>query len=159
MELISLLGLLALNLGYISYILYMNDGKSLHSISDSWYILKPHKQHHLFTIYCFLMAIGLVFLSNLHELFFLSGVGFGFVGTATQFKNTSWYIDEIHYGGAVVGIGSALLGLWSILSPLPLILFLGGSILLYLGNKEKDRYIFWIEIYAITIILWTLFLL
>lgn len=159
MELISIYTLLILNIIYIPYILYMNKGKTLHSISDSWYILQHYNQQYLFTLYCFLMAVGLVFLSELHELFFISGIGIGLVGTATQFKNTSWYIDEIHYGGAIVGIGSSLMGIWSIVSPIPLILFVLGSIVLYLGNKEKDTYIFWIEIYSLIIILWTLLLL
>jgi len=158
MELITLLSLLSLNLFYIPYIVYINDGHPLHSISDSWYLLKSHNQEHLFTLYCFLLCIGLVFLTSLHPLFFFSGTCFAFVGVSTEFKDTKWITDEIHYISALIGIVSSLIGLWIITSPLPLIIFIIGSLLIYYFKKESNTHIFWIELLAITLILWTLFL-
>ena len=45
---------------YILYILWRNNWKVLHSVSDSWYVLKlkEHNEEILFTIFTYFLGIG-----------------------------------------------------------------------------------------------------
>ena len=90
---------------YITYILWRNNWKVLHSISDSWYILKKEEQHEeiLFTIFTYLLGIGTRLQLYLHPRFFLAGKGIFWVGTQTQIRGET-IKGTIHYIGAVLGI-------------------------------------------------------
>lgn len=143
---------------YTLYILWRNDWKILHSVSDSWYILKEkeYNEEILFTIFTYLMGIGTLLLYPKSVLFFFAGMGFFWVGTQTQFKGES-IKGTIHYLGAVLGIvlslgGLLLNGIW-----LPLVIWvLGSGIMRYL---KIQNFIWWVEMLAfITIIggIWVL---
>ena len=143
---------------YITYILWRNKWKVLHSISDSWYILKKEEQHEeiLFTIFTYLLGIGTILQNYESPLFFIGGMGFFWVGTQTQFRGES-IKGTIHYIGAVLGIflslfGLLLNGIW--LPSLIMGIGIGGMKYFKIPN-----FIWWVEILAfITIIggLWTL---
>lgn len=122
------------------------------SISDSWYHLSI-AQKGLFTLFTWGIGIPMLFYGN--WLFFLSGAGFAFVGAATQFKSTLANTNKIHYGGAVVGILGALLGIWMKFDTiLPLLWFIFTAVMLqvsYVKNK-----IWWQEIAAFVVIVLSL---
>ena len=84
--------------------------------------------------------------------FFLSGAGLSFVGAATAFKSKIGLTKEVHYGGALVGILGALIGIlveYSNFLPLVWFIFLAISIQVsYMKNK-----IWWQEIVAFLLIL------
>jgi len=143
---------------YVTYILWRNNWKVLHSISDSWYILKKQETHEeiLFTIFTYLLGIGTLLQYYIHPLFFLAGMGFFWVGTQTQFRGES-IKGTIHYIGAVLGIFLSLFGLLlnGVWLP-PLIMFIG---LVGIRHFKIPNFIWWVEILAfLTIIggLWTL---
>jgi len=144
---------------YVTYIVWRNKWKPLHSISDSWYVLRDNYkgEENLFTLFCFLLGIGLVFLSDISSLFFFAGSGFCFVGVATQFKETSGLTDEVHYIGAGTGILCSFIGLFLNGIYIPFILFLlGTSIILW---RKWSNPIFWIEIIAFLMIIYPLWIL
>jgi len=143
---------------YITYILWRNNWKVLHSVSDSWYILKQ-KEHHeeiLFTLFTYFLGIGLILQYYHSFLFFLGGMGLFWVGTQTQFRGES-IKGTIHYAGAVLAIVLSLIGLLTQGVWLPLVVCGIGTIIMdYLKLKN---FIWWVEILAfITIIcgLWIL---
>lgn len=146
---------------YTLYTIWRNNWKIPHSISDSYYILKEKERGEeiLFTLFTFFLGIGTILHYPLSFLFFLSGMGFFWVGTQTQFKGISIKRD-IHYIGAVLGIVCALVGLLLNGVWLPLPLWLGGSILLSTQFDYKGgTLIFWAEILAFIVIiggLWAL---
>ena len=80
----------------------------LPSISDSWYVL-PLSQQFLFTLFTWGLGIPMLLYGNIW--FFLSGAGLSFVGAATAFKSKIGLTKEVHYGGALVGILGALIGI------------------------------------------------
>ena len=147
---------------YTLYIVWRNKWKPLHSISDSYYLLKSKEQHEeiLFTLFTYLLGIGTVLQYPHSFIFFLSGMGFFLVGTQVQFRDE--YVTEkglIHYIGAVIGIGGALIGLllngiWT-----PLLSFLILGFLLWGMRKEKGDFIFWVEILAFLTIITGLWIL
>ena len=124
----------------------------LPSISDSWYSLPP-RENFLFTLFTWGLGIPMLFYGNVW--FFLSGAGLSFVGVATQFRSFIGITKEVHYGGALVGILGALIGIWvqwDNLLPLIWFLFFALSIQVsYMKNK-----IWWQEIVAVVLILWGL---
>lgn len=137
---------------YILYILWRNNWKVLHSVSDSWYILKGHERHEeiYFTIFTYFLGIGTLLQYYLHPLFFLGGMGFFWVGTQTQFRGES-VKETIHYLGAVLGIGCSLIGLGLTLSWIPLLLLLlGGGIMKLL---KITNFLWWIEMLAFLVII------
>lgn len=141
---------------YIGYIIYQYKGIP-HSISDSYYFLKPKGQHHLFTLLCWVLVITLIPLKSIHPLFIISALSFSFVGASTKFKDTTSFTDDFHYIGAGLGIVSALLGVGFGLNQwVPLLLMVVGTPLLYLLFKKEDTYIFWIEVLAFLSIIWGL---
>lgn len=96
---------------YVGFLLYKFK-KPLPSISDSWYEL-PDPMNHLFTLFTWSLGFAMIFQgSGETPLFFLSGTGLLFVGTATQFKWTGAHTNIVHYAGAATGIIFALAGLW-----------------------------------------------
>jgi len=143
---------------YITYILWRNNWKVLHSISDSWYILKQEENHEeiLFTIFTYLLGTGLLLHYFESPLFFFGGMGLFWVGTQTQFRGES-IKGTIHYAGAVLAIVLSLIGLLTQGVWLPLVVCGIGTIIMdYLKLKN---FIWWVEILAfITIIcgLWIL---
>jgi len=143
---------------YITYILWRNNWKVLHSVSDSWYILKQKEQHEeiFFTIFTYLLGIGTILQYYESPLFFIGGMGFFWVGTQTQFRGES-IKGTIHYIGAVLGIFLSLFGLLLNGVWLPsLIMFIG---LVGIRYFKIPNFIWWVEILAfITIIggLWSL---
>jgi hypothetical protein len=137
---------------YVTYILWRNNWKVLHSVSDSWYVLKQHERHEeiLFTIFTYFLGIGTLLQYYIHPLFFFAGMGFFWVGTQTQFKGES-IKGTIHYIGAVLGIVLSLVGLGLTLSWIPLLLMLGGVGIMKLG--KINNFIWWAEMLAFLIVI------
>ena len=137
---------------YITYILWRNNWKVLHSVSDSWYILKQHERNEeiLFTIFTYFLGIGTLLQYYIHPLFFFAGMGFFWVGTQTQFKGES-IKGTIHYIGAVLGILLSLIGLGLTSSWIPLLLMLGGVGGMKLG--KITNFIWWAEMLAFLIVI------
>ena len=132
---------------YILYILWRNNWKVLHSVSDSWYILKQKEQHEeiLFTIFTYFLGIGLILQYYYSFLFFVSGMGLFWVGTQTQFRGES-IKGTIHYAGAILAIVLSLIGLLTQGVWLPLVICAIGTIIMdYLKIKN---FIWWVEILA-----------
>jgi hypothetical protein len=140
---------------YTLYILWRNNWKVLHSISDSWYILKQKEQHEeiLFTIFTYFLGIGLILQYYHSFLFFIGGMGLFWVGTQTQFRGES-IKGTIHYIGAVLGIFLSLFGLLlnGVWLP-PLIMFIG---LVGIRYFKIPNFIWWVEILAFITIIWGL---
>jgi hypothetical protein len=137
---------------YILYILWRNNWKVLHSVSDSWYTLKKKERNEeiLFTIFTYFLGIGTLLQYYLNPIFFISGMGFFWVGTQTQFRGES-IKETIHYLGAVLGIGLSLIGLGLTFSwiPLLLMLVLGG-----IGKLLKiTNFLWWVEILAFILVI------
>ena len=129
--------------GYILFLLHKFK-QPLPSISQSWYQLKPYNQQYLFT--WFIGLLGLFTLMQGGLLFLLSGIFLLFVGITTEFKKTFTLEDEIHYGGAVLGILLSLLGLWHwglIWPSLIMVLWLGVCVVWNVKN-----FTWWVEIGA-----------
>ena len=137
---------------YILYILWRNNWKVLHSVSDSWYILKEHERHEeiFFTIFTYFLGIGTLLQYYLNPIFFLAGMGFFWVGTQTQFKGES-IKETIHYLGAVLGIVGSLVGLGLTYSWIPLLFMLvGGGIMKLL---KINHFLWWVEILAFILVI------
>jgi len=145
---------------YITYILWRNNWKVLHSISDSWYVLKQ-KEHHeeiLFTIFTYFLGMGLILQYYHSFLFFPAGMGLFWVGTQTQFKGES-IKGTIHYVGAVLAIVLSLIGLGIGGVWFPLLIMGGGSPIIYMVREDEGDWIWWIEILAFLTIIWGLWIL
>jgi hypothetical protein len=124
----------------------------LTSISMAWYVL-PKKEKLLFTLFCFVLGTSLLFQGGL--FFFLSGAGLFFVGAATDYESKTTNI--VHFTGALVGILSALIGLWVEYGLFyPLIIAIALSLIIYLIKMKN--YLWWIEIVAFLSIIIGLFL-
>ena len=138
---------------FISYVgLIIKRYGILPSISDSWYSL-PQSENALFTLFTWGLGIPMLFYGNVW--FFLSGTGLAFVGAATRFKMTLGLTKEIHYGGAVVGIFSALIGIAVMHQDLfPLVNFLLPAIMLQISHIQNK--LWWQEILAFFVILTSL---
>jgi hypothetical protein len=137
---------------YILYILWRNNWKVLHSVSDSWYILKQkeHNEEILFTIFTYFLGIGTLLQYYIHPIFFIAGMGFFWVGTQTQFRGES-IKGTIHYIGAVLGILLSLVGLGLTSSWIPLLIMLGG---VGIGKLLKiNNFIWWAEMLAFLIVI------
>ena len=137
---------------YTTYILWRNNWKVLHSVSDSWYVLKQHERHEeiLFTIFTYFLGIGILLQYYLNPIFFFAGMGLFWVGTQTQFKGES-IKGTIHYIGAVLGIVLSLVGLGLTLSWIPLLIMLGGVGIMKLG--KINNFIWWAEMLAFLIVI------
>ena len=137
---------------YILYILWRNNWKVLHSVSDSWYKLKQHERHEeiFFTIFTYFLGIGTLLQYYLHPIFFLAGMGFFWVGTQTQFRGES-IKETIHYLGAVLGIGGSLIGLGLTFSWIPLLIMLGGVGIMKL--LKINNFLWWVEILAFILVI------
>jgi hypothetical protein len=141
---------------YVGFLLYKFK-KPLPSISDSWYEL-PKNWNNLFTLFTWSLGFCMIFQgTNETPLFFLSGTGLLFVGTATAFKWTGAHTNLVHYGGAVVGILGALVGLgvefglwWPLLS----------WVVVTMGLKyiRIKNFTWWVEIVAFVTIVCGLYL-
>jgi len=143
---------------YITYILWRNNWKVLHSVSDSWYILKQKEQHEeiLFTIFTYFLGIGLILQYYHSFLFFLAGMGLFWVGTQTQFRGES-IKGTIHYVGAVLAIVLSLIGLLTQGVWIPLLICGVGTSIMYLGKIKN--FIWWVEMLAFLTIIWGLWIL
>lgn len=121
----------------------------LPSISDSWYHL-PLNMKFLFTL--FTWSIGVPMLLYGTTWFFMSGAGLCFVGAAPMFKMKQGLTDEVHFGGATLGIFGALLGIgFAFSSWFPLAVFILMSLLIII--RKVPNYLWWIEIVAFVTIL------
>lgn len=129
---------------YVAYIIYRFG--ILPSISESHYKLNTVRQGYFFTIFCWLLATTMVFQSDESTpLYFFSGMGLAFVGAATQFKWTGANTHIVHYLGAVLGIGCALMGLYfesGLWQPTIIVLLLSA----YCSITKTKNGIFWVEI-------------
>lgn len=133
-------------LWYVSFII-RNFG-ILPSISDSWYHL-PNRQKLYFTLFAWGLSVPMLLYGDLW--FFLSGVGFGFVGAATQFKLDDKFTPIFHFAGASLGIFSALAGIGYVYQDwTPMVLFLLFSVVMIIFNLKKI--IWWIEILAFAMV-------
>jgi hypothetical protein len=141
-------------ISYVSFLMIKFKGP-IPSISDSWYLLKG-RQKFLFTLFCFSIGILMLFQSVPSALFFLSGSALSFVGINTTFKD-SWITPYVHFAGAGLCIGFALLGIGFVLNSwLPLIGFVISAVSIGLAKIKNETW--WIEIAAfIFIILGLLF--
>lgn len=138
-------------LSYIGLIVYKYG--ILESISVSWYAL-PKQLQPLFWLFTTILGMSMLPLTDYHPLFFLSGAGLSFVGTAAAFEDQK-ITNRVHYSGAVAGIGGAIGALFVILGTLvPIyttLLFLAGSFFL-----QRTHVIWWVEIGAFLGIVWGL---
>lgn len=139
---------------FISYVtfLWIRFKGPLPSISESWYALGS-PLNILFTFFCWALAFTMCFRTTdgWGGLYFLSGAGFGLVGAATMFKYPD--VRPYHFGGAMVGIMSALLGIWLVEGEsLPFIIWAITSIF-FLGFNLKNK-MWWIEIAAFVAIIY-----
>ena len=143
---------------YTLYILWRNNWKVLHSISDSYYMLKKKEQHEeiLFTLFTFFLGIGLILQYYHSFLFFPAGMGLFWVGTQTQFKSAVSIKGTIHYIGAVLAIVLSLIGLGLNDVWFPLLLMGIGSPIIYVVREDEKDWIWWIEILAFLTIIWGL---
>ena len=146
---------------YTLYILWRNNWKVLHSISDSYYMLKRKERNEeiLFTLFTFFLGIGLILQYYHSFLFFGAGMGLFWVGTQTQFRDEVSIKGKIHYIGAVLAIALSLIGLLTQGVWVPLLSFLILGFLLWGMRKDEGDWIWWIEILAFLIIiigLWSL---
>jgi hypothetical protein len=137
---------------YITYILWRNNWKVLHSVSDSWYKLKQHERHEeiFFTIFTYLLGIGTLLQYYLNPIFFFAGMGFFWVGTQTQFRGES-IKETIHYLGAVLGILGSLIGLGLTFSWIPLLLMLVGVGVMKL--LKINNFLWWAEMLAFILVI------
>lgn len=94
---------------YISFIMIKFKGV-LPSISDSWYKL-GYPLNKLFTLFCLILGITMLFQGDGVIWFFISGAGLSFVGVATAFKDPDTPTGPIHSIGAGIGIIFALIGI------------------------------------------------
>lgn len=134
---------------YISFILIKFG--VLPSISDSWYKLQAlgGVWYSLFTWFCFILGFLMFFQTDGSSPFFFitSGSGLVAVGVCTLFKATKSLEPYIHFGGALLGIMGALLGIgFERHAFLPLIVF-GILTLIFEGIRIKNT-TWWVEISA-----------
>ena len=144
---------------YTLYILWRNNWKVLHSVSDSYYILKRKERHEeiFFTLFTFFLGIGLILQYYHSFLFFLGGMGLFWVGTQTQFRDEVSIKGKIHYAGAVLTILLSLIGLLTQGVWIPLLICGIGTIIMdYLKIKN---FIWWVEMLAFLTIIVGLWLL
>ena len=142
---------------FLSYIVFLQSKfGTLPSISQSYYELK--ERGYLFTVFCFSLAIPMMIISGFQDhkyswLIFMSGVGLGFVGSATSFKQRT--TDIVHYTGAVVSIVFALVGIWVVYGlwlPFAFTALLSTAII----RLRVNNAIYWIEVVAVSAIVFGL---
>ena len=141
---------------YTLYILWRNNWKVLHSISDSYYMLKRKERGEeiTFTLFTFFLGIGLILQYYHSFLFFPAGMGLFWVGTQTQFRDEVSIKGKIHYIGAVLCIVLSLIGLGINGMWFPLLLMGILSPIIYMVREDEGDWIWWIEILAfLTIII------
>lgn len=146
MELILTLIQLITFILYVGYI-YVKYGE-LHSISQSWYEL-PQNRKWMFTLFTWTLGVTLCFLQT--NLFFISGIGFCFVGAAAMFDDND-ITKYTHYTGAGIGILFAFLGMtFDLKFILPIIIYaITIPIELFIIRKNV---IWWIEIWAFVLLM------
>jgi hypothetical protein len=141
--------------GYVGAMYFVNGGKFLPSISESWYVLtaKSHLLGSIFTLWCFAIAflqIGLLLDIAEGHWFqftgFLTAAGLGFVGAAPMFKG---HERTIHRTGAGFAAGfsllfSSLLGYYNI--DIAAVILLG--LTLGVHPEQRKNYIFWGEFFC-----------
>lgn len=138
-------------LSYIFFLVYRFG--VLPSISESHYRLNDLRKSYLFTLFCWALSVLMIFQTNeTSPLFFISATGLAFVGSASEFKWTGAFTNIVHYGGALLGIGGALMGLWIEYNNLiPLLAFI--SIGIVLSALNVRNIIWWVEIVAFVCII------
>lgn len=142
--------------GYVAYL--WNKFGVLHSISQSWYELKPFKKSHLFNV--FAAGVGLpmwayqIYMGSdvAQMLFAVSGFFMFGLGVASTFRDSKM-VSTIHYLCTLFAIGFAFWGLnvqfkdgyfWYILGGTAV----GCALLLLVKNK-----IWWIELLVFTVLI------
>ena len=129
------------------------------SISDSYYIL-PIKNKFLFTLYCWGIAFPAILVGTFltgNVLMFLAGAGIGFVGAATDFKDS--IAKNVHMVAAYGGVFFTQL---SIAYDFHLYyvnaIFLVLALLAYILRNKIGNHIWWQEILAFLAIGYTMLL-
>lgn len=120
----------------------------IHSISQSWYEL-PRTDRWMFTTFLWLLSISTAMYGG--PLFFISAVGFGFVGAATMF-NSDTTTKLTHYAGAGIGILFAFLGLTFTFN-LPIFIGIYAASLIGMVFAKVRHVIWWIEVVAFLILM------
>lgn len=132
---------------FVSFLAYLRIKlkRTLPSISDSWYELVGIEKN-LFTLFCFSIGFLMLFQTDgSTPLFFLSGAGLVFCGTAAAFRESLTRI--VHLSGAISCIVFGLAGLAIERENFtPAIIFVLVDFLLYLFNVRNR--ILWTEILA-----------
>jgi len=138
---------------FITYITFLQiKFGTLPSISQSFYALK--KKGYLFTFFCFGLSIPMILIAgyspHTHSwLFFMSGVGLGFVGVASSFKQR--ITDIVHYTGAAIGIIFTLVGIWVVYG-LWLPFFMALAFSTAIVKLRMNNAIYWIEVVCVVAI-------
>lgn len=147
---------LAQGIIFVSYVLFLfiKFKKPISSISKSWYLLQG-LQKSLFTHFCWTIGVLMLFQTDeTTPLFFLSGTGLMFTGTAAAFdESKKSIIRAIHFTGAAMSIFGAFAALYferGIFMPFALF---GISLLLL---EDIPNHILWIEISAFVFIFYGL---
>ena len=138
----------------------------LHSISQSYYSLKDRGNTWTFTMFCWsLAALTGTYTVHLlpyeHDawiLFFTVG-GLAFTGAANSFKEA--WTDWVHYVGAAVAFGAALISILviigGVLGILPILL---STLFVLTGIVSRMKnLIFWAEVVMFSLILAGLFII
>lgn len=134
---------------FLSYVLYLTYRFGvLPSISESHYRLSEIRKGYLFTLFCWVLSITMIFQTNeTSPLFFLSATGLAFVGAASMFKWDGAQTAFVHYIGASLGIAGALIGLmYEYSNPHPVAIFILSTLILKLFSIRNA--IWWVEIIA-----------
>jgi hypothetical protein len=117
-------------LSYTSFLIYRFG--VLPSISESHYRLDNTREGYLFTLFCWALSVLMIFQTN---------------ETSILFKWSGVHTGLIHYAGAVLGIGGALIGLCvEYNNIIPLCAFVSTALLL--SVLEVRNVIWWVEIVA-----------
>jgi len=143
-------------ISFVSFLFFKFKGPLI-SISYSWYNLDGF-QKYLFTLFCWGIAIPMLYQSNGSTLFFfISGTGLAFVGASTSFKDNDYLTNFIHLTGAGIAIVFAFIGIgierhnW-----IPMIACAISIIVIKLLKIKNP--IWWIEISAFLFIIIGLFI-
>lgn len=135
------------SLVFVTYIIYVliRDKEVLPSISDSWYGGEWEFRY-------FLTILGITIMTHGGILFFISGMGLALTGFAGWFREDK-IIGRIHYMGAVVGILFCFLGTYYYFDTSGVEIVIFSVISLLMKIIRLKNLIWWVEIFAFTVLM------